>query len=159
MRYSNFIIYLLISCVVIFSSCDENEVSNREEVIFTMEDASVAVNFINGYIEEIDDSSELDLLNKSTLVSRKFIKSYKRFVQNYEKEYDVLDFDPILNGQDYPDEGFELIKLDSLTGFLIVRGKEWKDFQLSMKIIKEKGTIHIDGSGVVNIPNDKIVAR
>jgi hypothetical protein len=85
----------------------------------------------------------------------------KKIIEDaYEKEPEVgLDFDPILDAQDYPDKGFELESLDEKTNYLTVRGKDWADFKLTIKIIEENGNWLVDGCGIINIPTDKRAKR
>jgi hypothetical protein len=36
-----------------------------------------------------------------------------------------------------------------------VKGKDWTDFKLTIKVVLENGKWLIDGCGIVNIPNEK----
>ena len=70
-----------------------------------------------------------------------------------------LDFDLIFDAQDYPDEGFELESFDNKTNYVVVKGKNWTDFRLTIKMVLENNKWLVDGCGIINIPNDKRSAR
>lgn len=70
-----------------------------------------------------------------------------------------LDSDPILDAQDFPDKGFELVNCDSTAGFVTIRGKEWKDFILTVKVVDQNNKWLVDGAGVINIPVTKRARR
>lgn len=70
-----------------------------------------------------------------------------------------LDADPIFDAQDYPDKGFELETFDSKTNYLVVKGKNWTDFKLRIKMVLENDRWLVDGCGIINIPHDKRIAR
>ena len=63
-----------------------------------------------------------------------------------------LDYDPIVPGNDIPDEGFELKHFDKKTNLIIVKGKNWPEFEVTIKLVLQNGKWLIDGCGVVNIP-------
>jgi 1,4-alpha-glucan branching enzyme len=69
-----------------------------------------------------------------------------------------LGFDPILDAQDNPEE-FEIETADAKTGYVIVRGKDWKDFRVAMVLKQEDGKWLVDGCGAVNVPKGKRIAR
>ena len=70
-----------------------------------------------------------------------------------------LGFDTIFDTQDYPDERFELEFFNSKTNFIVVKGKNWVDFKLTIKMVLENNKWLVDGCGFVNIPKDKRSTR
>ena len=78
----------------------------------------------------------------------------------YKIEPDLgLDVDPIFDAQDYPDKGFDLESFDRKTNFVVVKGKDWADFKLTLKMVLENENWLVDGCGIINIPKDKRIAR
>jgi hypothetical protein len=124
-----------------------------------------ALKFINDYVENANKMAErvdiIDWVNSNDLSTKKFKDELKKLIEDaYKKEPEVgLDFDPILDAQDNPDKGFELEVFDEKTNYLTVRGKDWQEFKLTMKIIEENGVWLVDGCGVINIPTDKRAER
>lgn len=117
-----------------------------------------ALDFINGYVRNCNkmekqlEMTEWVAISKMTTVH--FNEKMKEIIDEAYKEDPELglDFDPIFNAQDYPDEGFELESLNEKTNYLVVRGKKWKEFKLTMKIALQNGKWLVDGCGFVNIP-------
>jgi len=64
-----------------------------------------------------------------------------------------LDEDPIFDAQNYPDKGFELAAFDSKTNYVVVKGKNWPDFKLTLKMVAENNTWLVDGCGLIKIPS------
>lgn len=124
-----------------------------------------ALAFINGYVDNCNRMNQriddVVWVNSNNLASKSFKVELKRILDDaYKEEPEVgLDFDPILDAQDWPDKGFELEAIDERTNFLTVRGKDWPEFKLTMKIIEENGTWLVDGCGIINIPKDKKAER
>ena len=124
-----------------------------------------ALAFINGYVDNCNRMNQriddVVWVNSNNLASKSFKVELKRILDDaYKEEPEVgLDFDPILDAQDWPDKGFELEAIDERTHFLTVRGKDWPKFKLTMKIIEENGTWLVDGCGIINIPKDKKAER
>ena len=48
---------------------------------------------------------------------------------------------------------------DEQTNYLTVKGKDWPDFKLTMKMALENGKWVVDGSGIVNIPENEQAER
>lgn len=64
------------------------------------------------------------------------------------------DFDPILNAQFSPDNGFEFSHWINHSTYLIVKGKEMPVFVLAMKVVNRNGKWLVDGCGIINIPKN-----
>ena len=128
-------------------------------------DAQVAVDFLNGYIQYCNSDNEnkdiVEYTQSSPLVTNNFKAEVKKIIEDaFAAEPEIgLGFDPLFDAQDYPDEGVELLDFNAETGYLMVKGKKWKDFRVAMKVIAQDGKTLVDGCGVVNIPEDKQAER
>lgn len=135
---------------------DEKE--NEEKTIIGDSPESTALTFINSYIADCNKMKEsvgyLNFVKSSELTSSNFKTELQKIVDEAEKiDSEVgLDFDPIIDGQDYPDEGFQLKHFDSKTNFIVVEGKNWEDFEITLKLVIENNKWLVDGCGVINIP-------
>lgn len=156
---SIFIVVCLVACQ---SNSDklqqENTVQNKIAVEDSLKGVDVALTFINDYVANCNKMNEQvgtdEWVESNHLVSKKFIYALQTIINNSYKEDPEtgLDFNPIFDAQDWPEEGFELESFNTLTGYYVVRGKKWKEFRLAMKIINENGKWLVDGCGIVNIP-------
>ena len=121
---------------------------------------NTALTFINSYIVDSNKMNKsvgyLNFVKSSNLTTQSFKMELQKIVDEAEKlDPEMgLDFDPITDGNDYPDEGFELKHFDTKTNFIIVKGKNWADFEVTIKLIFENGKWLIDGCGIVNIPKN-----
>ena len=125
------------------------EINSREE-LYVQQNKNVALNFINSYVKF------LGILPPDRKKINSWIANNKMLTQNFKTAYKKIgnvDFDPILDAQDYP-ENFEIIKFNEKTGIVTVKGKNWEDFIVNIKIIKTGNTWFVDGCGVVNIPKN-----
>lgn len=121
--------------------------------------AAVALAFINGYVENcLDSQSRADVVawvDANSLATAGLKRELQRMVDEAaEKDPELgLNFDPLFYAQDFPDAGFELDALDQRSGCLILRGKDWPEFNLRMKVVNEHGRWLVDGCGAVNMPD------
>ncbi len=122
---------------------------------------SIALSFINSYTENCNKMNEsIDLvewISSCNLTTTGFKKELKRIVDEANKLDPEMGLgaDPIFDAQDYPDKGFELYSFDKETHYVVVKGKNWPDFKLTIKLALEINHWLVDGSGIVNIPVDK----
>jgi len=122
---------------------------------------SVALRFINGYVEDCNKMNEskgvVEWVTASPDATANLKHELKALVdKSYEEDPEMgLDADPIFDAQDYPDAGFEVVSTDEKTGYVVVKGINWKEFTLTMKLVNENGKWLVDGCGVINIPVDK----
>lgn len=65
--------------------------------------------------------------------------------------YDKYGFYPFQKGQDTPDS-VELLRYNEKDGYVIARGKGWKDYIMYIKVINEDGQWKVDGAARINIP-------
>ena len=128
------------------------------------QESAVANDFMAEYIRYNND-----VLNQKTTqtaaqwiqhnenVTGDFKKSYQELVARAEKQDPELglDFDPILNAQDYPEQGFEIAQCEENLVTLVGKGKEWQNFKVAVEILNTERGWLINGAGVINIPKNK----
>jgi len=125
----------------------------------------IAIKFINDYVEFLNDRDSklglIDWVKSQSTVTEKFNLELERIINDAEKREPGfgLGFDPLLDAQDYPDRGFEFEQFDIASGYLIVKGIDWESFKLTIKLIEKDGKWLVDGSGIVNVPDDKRIKR
>lgn len=129
----------------------------------------VALNFINQYtgmlethFPALDEAPGiLDWVKAHPDASMDFKHALKDLLDEAEKEAPGfgLGFDPILDAQDFPDDGFVLHDISEDRGYVTVKGKSWDDFRIRLKLKWYKGRWWVDGSGIVNIPESEQVPR
>ena len=155
---------ILFSCQSSTPQLDEKETSNTETEIKEISIDSVAISFINDYINYLDylfehknaNVDSIDWLQNQPLATKAFKQDLNNLIDQAEKkdpEYG-LGIDPILNAQDYP-SSFTVESVDSIGNYVTVVGSDWKDFKLTLKLIKQDNTWLVDGCGAVRIPDDK----
>lgn len=171
--------HIFLATLLLFASCEQNQVMEKEQdgnqlkksdlrrqavsEIETTKDlmpVTVALAFINSYVDNMNSGKESkgikEWMDSGTLTSTHFKKEMNRLIEESE---DGLDVDPILDAQDYPEKGFELDTFDNRTNYMVVKGKNWPDFKLTLKMIREDEVWLVDGCGVVNVPLEKRSAR
>lgn len=152
---------LILILLLLITSCKESSNSRIKNLKSSPnKDYNVAVNFINDYNKEFlkPKSETSEWLSKNKSITTNLINKYIQILDS-AKIADPelgLDFDPILNAQDSDENGFEIKKIDSLLGLVIVRGKSIPNFEITLKVIEENGTTLVDGAGIINIPKSKL---
>lgn len=125
----------------------------------------VGLDFINAYIDISNKRNEpigiVEWVKATPLATQKFKRELEKMVNNaWEQDPELgLGFDPIFDAQDYPEEGVEILEFNAETGYLIVKGIKWESFNVTMKLVSQKGQTLVDGCGVINIPEDKRAER
>lgn len=125
-------------------------------------DYTIAIQFINDYLDYTNDmKSEIGLIEwiyNRTDITTGFKIELKSLLDEAAKNNPNvgLGFDPILDAQDSPSQ-FELDKTDS--EFLTVKGKDWPDFQLTLKVKLVANKWLVDGAGIINVPENKRIMR
>ena len=160
---------LLLSFVTSCNSNNSSSSSTENKVESEMKDSvkssdvnyNVALDFMNNYVDYIMDTigkiSVDDYVKKDELLTQSFKDRYK-FVQDsaFKVEPEVgLGFDPIVDGQDFPDKGFKIKSIDKATGLVTLQGIDWQDFEVVLKVVNENDKSLVNGSGIINIPTNK----
>lgn len=165
----NNLLKCIVACLLSFTifSCKKSAEANKsvEKATQVKEESAVVMNtdaalqFINDYVDfcnlqfqKKNAVSAEEWIDKNDLVTPHFKTSYLSLLKSAENEY--LDADPILDAQDYPEQGFELSEIKD-DGFLIVQGKAWKEFQVVMKLVQVDNKWLVDACGIINIPSDQ----
>lgn len=150
---------LIISC----NSPNTKKEAESTETLPTKEiDYQVGLIFINDYLEFLynfdEKSNRVDWINQRKDVSTKFKTELKTLEDAAEKENPEygLGFDPILDAQDSPSK-FEIESKNE--NYLIVRGVDWPDFRLTIKLVHDRENWLVDGAGVINVPKDQRIER
>jgi len=144
---------LLLFVFLTFTYCDSyvpgQQDKNREKTkIFN---TSVAVKFMDDYAKFCNRQGDRnEWIKNNSLLTDKFKSEFKKFIDSSPQ----LDFDPIFDAQDYPDKGFEVLKSDSVSGFVTLNGKDWQQFTVIVKIANKGDTWLVDGAGIINMPKD-----
>lgn len=163
----------IILATIIFTSYVHAENTNgyvdsrkeRETVPTSENKTKNALKFINKYVKNSNKMEKavdvIDWVNSNSLATKNFKTELKRTIDEaYKADPELgLDADPIFDAQDHPDKGFELESFDEKTNYLTVKGKDWPEFRLTMKVVEENGKWLVDGCGMINIPNDKRAKR
>lgn len=113
--------------------------------------AAIAEKFLNDYVKV--KNSDAWLMRHKTLTHH-FKNAYQHLVAEAKRQDPELglDFDPIFNAQDYPEQGFKVTGCDEKTNIVTLSGKskDWENFQVNIKVLPNTG--QIDGAGVINMP-------
>lgn len=144
----------LIVVLLVFTSCSEavnNESSG--EINNSHFPDSVALNFINEYVSFSNnihfDHDINEWVKNNPNVTDDFKQEAKSFTMASSRDTG-LDFDPIFNAQDYPEEGFE-IKEVSRSQLYTLCGKEWKEFEIKIQLTQVGDDWFVDGAGALNM--------
>jgi len=140
---------------------------NKTEVAVSANSAKIdnALKFINDYVVNCNKMNKAirttDWVNSNQLATENFKSELTRIMNEASKTdpESGLDFDPIFDAQDFPDNGFVLESFDTTSNFLIVKGKDENQFRLTMKVRKENEKWLVEGCGIVNIPKDRQIKR
>lgn len=123
--------------------------------------STTALQFINAYLEEIKNSKDAKMpfewVYSSNLASAAFKTSLRKIIADAnQKDPELgLDFDPILDAQDYPDEGFIVESTDPQEGQVVVIGKDMPALRITIRLVQQDTDWVVDGCGVVNMSKDK----
>ena len=133
----------------------ESEASSEDQ------NYQAALDFLNSYVENKQQLEILEFVKASPLASKSLkAELEKMLIKAWEDDPQIgLGFDPLFDAQDFPDKGVELHSFDPGTGYVIVKGIEWPEFRVAMKVVDENGHILVDGCGVVNIPESQQAER
>lgn len=122
---------------------------------------NIALEFINSYVKNIEklngSKGMYEWVKNNKLVSENFKIELKKIIDQAKRKNPSmgLSFDPILNAQEYPEKGFVLESYDKTTHYIIVKGIDWPEFRVPIKMILIDNTWLVDGCGIVNIPKEK----
>lgn len=122
------------------------------------ENVSIALEFINNYVKHLNSGDPFDPMSwveNNELATDEFKASYKKLVADaLETDPEVgLDYDPILNAQDFP-KAFDFVKIVD-DEYVVVTGNDGSGFRNVIKIKFVANGWFVDGAGVVNVDEEK----
>lgn len=160
----SYISFLLILSIFSCGLQGQSSIEKEPEI-----DPKVALNFINQYTGMLqthfpaleEAAGTLEWVEAHPDASEDFKKALEDLLDEAEKEAPGfgLGFDPILDAQDFPDDGFVLYQVHEAGGYVTVEGKTWDDFRVRIKLIWDQGKWWVDGAGIVNIPDSEQIPR
>jgi len=165
MKKIHIFIFILLTCAC--STRHENNGKKVEvkKIETSTPDFTIALKFINDYTDYCNNLTDANIdsnwIYNNQLLTESFKNRYKALRESAFKQDPELglDADPIFDAQDYPDKGFVILKSDNNTGFVTVKGKNWKEFTVILKVVSQNGKWLVDGAGIINIPTDKQAKR
>ena len=157
--------YKFLFFFLVFSSCNnkQNTISDNSKKSATPKpiiDTKNATKFLNDYValcnKQFLRKAPIDIdswVENNALVTKNFKEEYKKIIAKAKADDPELglDFDPILDAQDYPDKGFEISEINHQKNFVTYKGVGWNEFTLKVKIIYFTNKWLVDGIGIVNI--------
>jgi hypothetical protein len=146
---------MILFCFLSESTSAQHKAKEKSEKL----KIEAALSFINDYLEFDHKGNEVATvkwMNSNPLLTAEFKTQYKALIAEARKEEPELglDFDPIFDAQDYPDEGFEFLKFDS-NDYVIVRGIDWPQFTVIIRMAFLQNKWMVTGAGVINIAKNR----
>ena len=143
---------LIMSLCVTFACHADCALASKAALNFMNEYTKYNVDFFNKRTKEETDH----WVQRNTRLTPNFKKSYKEMVEAARKSDPELglDFDPIFDAQDYPDNGFKFLTCDEKSDVIRLVGNGWENFKVTVKVIRHENDWLIDGAGVINISED-----
>jgi len=159
MKHKNLFVAIFALFLISCNTSGSNENGATQELKEQNEpNYNIALNFINEYVSRSMNPyvDIVDWVNERRDVTDDFKAELKRILDKAAEEDPImgLGFDPILNAQDSPVQ-FELDYVDS--DFVIVKGIDYSEFQLALKLKYVNNAWLLDGAGIINIDSDKRV--
>lgn len=123
-------------------------------------DPQTALDFINGYIANIlrmAESEDILVWTQNNQDCTQELKdALKKMMDEADPEYG-LGFDPILDAQDFPEEGFKLLTQNG--NIVTVEGIDIPGFTVNLKMAKTEAGWKVNGCGVVNMAENERAVR
>ncbi len=155
---------IVILTIILSISCGQNADTNQKAEVRSSESkkqkddtpVDMALKFINSYVDNCNNRNEpievVEWVNSNGGTSDRFKTELKTIMEEaYKIDPEMgLGADPIFDAQDYPEKGFELESFDSKAKVVVVKGKDWADFKLTIKMVLENGNWLVDGCGMIN---------
>jgi hypothetical protein len=159
---------LIFLLAISFAACTpQNQDKTVADKSVSIEDVKkeTVLNFINDYVKNCnrtDGALPVTVwADSSLMVSNSFKMALTKLIDDAYAKDPVLGLgaDPLFDAQDYPAKGFELETFDKTLHYYTVKGIDWPDFKLNIKLIEQNGKWLVDGCGLVNIPAHKQIKR
>lgn len=127
---------------------------NTNEINYILKNSenpvNIALEFINSFVKNIEklngSKGMYELVKNNKLVYENFKNELKKIMDQANRKNPSmgLSFDPILNAQVYPEKGFMLESFDKITNYIIVKGIDWPEFRVPIKMILTDNTRLVD---------------
>jgi hypothetical protein len=137
--------------------------------VFCHADCTAKAEFANSFMKEYktycdkegDKETALQWVQRNTKVTDNFRKAYNKMVLDALKEDPEigLGFDPVWDGQDYPQKDLVILRCDDNSDYVMFKGVDLDTYRVVLKVIKTGKGWLVDGAGVVNIHKDKQAPR
>ena len=157
------ILLVLTLCCCKIASAQENVAI--EEIEYQNSAGKIAVDFINSYVNYRNDQNSqlelIDYISQQQNLTQYFKAELEKIIIEAQKNDPELGlgFDPIIDAQDIPVQGFELDKFNEPSGLVTVKSKSTDHFKINIKMkrINEKWFVH--GIGIINMSEKERVIR
>lgn len=139
----------------------EDEITATDVVETRTEfDASAALSFINGYVADKAKLQGLGDIENWITESPYVTAAYKAAIAKeikgiIERSEAMPKADIVFGTPHYPKEGFEVESMDKKNEYVVLKGKNGKDYKLIMMLAYVNGQWLVDGCGKINIPESR----
>jgi|688.fasta_scaffold18762_10 hypothetical protein len=153
---------ILSACLLFVVACSESKepdaLVKQEEALQINENQAVevALSFVNAYVVNCNQMSKALAVEEWVVMNTQTTMEFKAALTNLVNEAKKndpeigLEADPILNAQDYPENGFELESLDQTGNIIHLKGKGQPEFKLNLQMKQENGAWLVNSCGMVN---------
>lgn len=153
---------ILSAGLLVLVACSESKESDavvkQEEALQINENQAVevALSFVNAYVVNCNQMSKALAVEEWVAMNTQTTMEFKAALTNLVNEAKKnnpeigLEADPILNAQDYPENGFELESLDQTVNIIHLKGKGQPEFKLTLQMKQENGAWLVNSCGMVN---------
>jgi hypothetical protein len=116
------------------------------------------IQFLNKEYKNCLNCTSVEMINQHELFTPYFKKLHSDLIKkSFEDAPDYgLGFDPIIDGQDCPDR-LALESADS--DYILLKGIDWPDYKLVVKMKLIDNSWLVDGVGVINVPEENRAKR
>lgn len=127
--------------------------------------AKVAEQFANQYVQWLSshdaEATTIDWLSAHELASETLLKHYQQLDAAAWQHDPELGpgADLLLDAQDFPDSGFAVASCDAQRSLVMLRGKDWPDFLLAVKLGQYGKEWLVDGIGSLNLAESERAPR
>lgn len=120
--------------------------------MFNSIEEAIAAKFVNDYVAFLkEDKSDVDLKNwiATKSVTENFINAFNKTLADTNSK-----FDPVINSEEIPEKGFQVISNDD-QDYVTLQRVSNPSYTIKVKMVQVDGKWKVDGCGAVNIPTDK----
>lgn len=131
-------------------------------------EAQVAAGFMNRYLAYLEDvverrseQSVSDWLAADGQAAPEFVAAYRQLeAEGYAHDPEMgWGVDLLLDAQDHPDQGFALAACSEEPGVVILRGVDWPQFEVAVRVSPSAQGNQVLGAGLVNVPEHARASR